>query len=122
MRGIVVTPVMASDCEHLMAAKLKLQEVCLHLDIDDALLQTLVDEEFVYVTSGANKERMVSVDDAERLRMITLLMREMEVNLAGVEVILHLREQLEAMQRQFDDILGTLVAELRQRVGKVSRI
>ena len=105
-----------------MAAKLKLQEVCLHLDIDDALLQTLVDEEFVYVTSGANKERMVSVDDAERLRMITLLMREMEVNLAGVEVILHLRDQLEAMQRQFDDILGTLVAELRQRVGKVSRI
>jgi hypothetical protein len=32
-------------------------------------------------------------------------------------VILHLRDDLQSMQRQFDEILHTLVDELRRRVG-----
>ena len=36
---------------------------------------------------------------------ITVLVRDMDVNLAGAEVILHLRDDLRAMQRQFDEIL-----------------
>ena len=42
----------------------------------------------------------------------------MDVNLAGAGVILHLREDLRAMQRQFDEILRTLVDELRQRLNR----
>jgi len=50
------------------------------------------------------------------VRLIALLMREMEVNLAGVEVILHMREDQLAMRRQFDEVLRGLVGELRKRI------
>jgi MerR family transcriptional regulator/heat shock protein HspR len=42
-------------------------------------------------------------------------MREMDVNLPGVEVILHMREDLFSMHKQFDEILRALVEELRNR-------
>jgi hypothetical protein len=38
------------------------------------------------------------------------------VNLAGVEVIMEMRENLIRMQRQFDQILETLVKELKTRL------
>jgi hypothetical protein len=53
---------------------------------------------------------------AEKLRVITVLMQDMDVNLAGVEVILHMREDLRSMRAQFDEILRVMVAELRRRI------
>ena len=101
-----------------MAQYVKLHEVCVRLEIDDALLRTLAEEGLVEIVDARGEEPVVSAEVAERLRVITLLMREMEVNLAGVEVILHMREEIRAMQRQFDEILNTVVEEVRKRVGR----
>lgn len=94
---------------------LKLREVCVHLQIDEELLTTLSSEGLVDVKNTLDDEPVVSAADAERLRVIVLLMREMDVNLAGVEVILHMRDDLLSMHRQFDEILHTLIEELRKR-------
>ncbi|HRH46340.1 MAG TPA: helix-turn-helix transcriptional regulator [Pyrinomonadaceae bacterium] len=40
--------------------------------------------------------------DLERLEIILSLTRELGVNLAGVEIILNMREKMDAMQREFE--------------------
>ena len=44
--------------------------------------------------------RLYAPRDIERLRKITRLTQELGVNLAGVEIILRLSEQLEALQEE----------------------
>lgn len=102
----------------MTAHYLRLEEVRVQLSIDDALLHEVCAEGLVEVRQTGNDEPEISAEDAERLRVIVVLMREMDVNLAGAEVILHLCDDLRGMQRQFDEILRTLVEELRQRLGR----
>jgi MerR family transcriptional regulator/heat shock protein HspR len=62
--------------------------------------------------------RLYTDDDLERLEVILKLTRELGVNLAGVEIILNMREKMEAMQRQIEDFIGTLNQELSQRAAQ----
>src|SRR3954470_5075838 len=50
-------------------------------------------------------------EDLERLEVILQLTRELGVNLAGVEIILNMREKMEAMQRQMMEFVNTLNSE-----------
>jgi len=100
---------------------LRLQDVLAQLAVDDAFLREVCDEGLVEIKHTVDEEQVISMEDAERLRVITVLMRDMDVNLAGAEVILHLRDDVTAMHRQFDEILRTLVDELRRRLGGPER-
>src|SRR5215213_6524842 len=60
--------------------------------------------------------RLYTEDDLERLEVILHLTRDLGVNLAGVEIILNMREKMEAMQAQMEGFIGTLNRELSQRV------
>jgi MerR family transcriptional regulator/heat shock protein HspR len=62
--------------------------------------------------------RLYTDDDLERLEVILKLTRELGVNLAGVEIILNMREKMEAMQRQIQEFIGTLNQELSQRAAQ----
>jgi MerR family transcriptional regulator/heat shock protein HspR len=57
--------------------------------------------------------RLYTDDDLERLEVILKLTRELGVNLAGVEIILNMREKMEEMQRQITQFVSTLNTELR---------
>jgi len=46
--------------------------------------------------------RLYTDPDLERLEIILSLTRELGVNLAGVEIILNMREKMDAMQREFE--------------------
>ena len=48
------------------------------------------------------------------MRVARLLIEEMGVNLEGAEVALNMREQMIAMQRQFNEILRLLGHELKK--------
>ncbi|MFQ6059478.1 MAG: heat shock protein transcriptional repressor HspR [Anaerolineae bacterium] len=48
--------------------------------------------------------RLYSPRDIERLRKIVRLTEDLGVNLAGVEVILHMRERMEQMQREMEQM------------------
>ena len=54
-------------------------------------------------------------EDLERLEVILKLTRELGVNLAGVEIILNMREKMEAMQRQIEEFVSGLNNELSSR-------
>jgi MerR family transcriptional regulator, heat shock protein HspR len=56
--------------------------------------------------------RLYTDDDLERLEVILHLTRDLGVNLAGVEVVLNMREKMAEMQRQFEQFVATLNKEL----------
>jgi len=61
--------------------------------------------------------RLYTDEDLERLEVILKLTRELGVNLAGVEIILNMREKMEAMQRQMESFVANLNHEFSQHVG-----
>ncbi len=65
----------------------------------------------------AGNTRLYSERDLERLRLIQRLTTELGLNLAGVEVVLGLEDQLRRMQARIDQ----LERELRDEVQKVHR-
>ena len=59
--------------------------------------------------------RLYTDEDLERLEVILKLTRDMGVNLAGVEIILNMREKMAEMQRQIEEFVRELNTELAQR-------
>jgi MerR family transcriptional regulator/heat shock protein HspR len=63
--------------------------------------------------------RLYTDEDLERLEVILKLTRDLGVNLAGVEIILNMREKMEEMQRQIEQFVSSLNTELSQRTRPV---
>ena len=59
--------------------------------------------------------RLYTDGDLERLEVILHLTRELGVNLAGVEIILNMREKMAEMQAQIEEFVTTLNRELVAR-------
>lgn len=56
--------------------------------------------------------RLYTESDLERLEVILHLTRDLGVNLAGVEIILNMREKMQQMQDQIESFVETLNDEL----------
>jgi MerR family transcriptional regulator, heat shock protein HspR len=65
----------------------------------------------------AGNTRLYSEADLERLRLINRLTSELGLNLAGVEHVLRLEEQLLRVQRRFE----RLEREMREQIADVHR-
>lgn len=59
--------------------------------------------------------RLYTDDDLERLEVILKLTRDLGVNLAGVEIILNMREKMAEMQHQIEQFVSSLNTEITQR-------
>jgi MerR family transcriptional regulator/heat shock protein HspR len=59
--------------------------------------------------------RLYTEEDLERLEVILHLTRDLGVNLAGVEIILNMREKMGEMQSQIQEFVATLNRELVAR-------
>lgn len=59
------------------------------------------------------KTRLFSEDDLERLELILSLTRDLGVNLAGVEVILGLRDRIQKMQDEMQHLIEAYEGKLR---------
>ena len=97
---------------------LKLSEVVATLRVDTGFLDALEDEGLIHIKRTLEDEPVISAADAERVRVALLLVTELDVNLAGVEVIINMRESMMAMQRQFTEILDAVVEEMRRHVQR----
>ncbi len=60
--------------------------------------------------------RLYTQEDLERLEVILKLTRDFGVNLAGVEIILNMREKMSVMQKQVEEFIRTLNDELALRI------
>src|SRR5271156_3394924 len=56
--------------------------------------------------------RLYTDDDIERLEVILKLTRDLGVNLAGVDIILNMREKMAEMQRQIEEFVSSLNTEI----------
>jgi MerR family transcriptional regulator/heat shock protein HspR len=61
--------------------------------------------------------RLYSQEDLERLETILSLTRDLGVNLAGVEIILNMREKMDRMQREVDEFMNYVKHELARGLG-----
>src|SRR5579872_761851 len=59
--------------------------------------------------------RLYSDDDIQRLEFILNLARDLGVNLSGIAIILQMREQMEAMQRQTHEFVQYIQREVMVR-------
>ena len=62
--------------------------------------------------------RLYTEEDLQRLDVILKLTRDLGVNLAGVEIILNMREKMEAMQKQIAEFVASLNQELATRIPR----
>ncbi|MCC7175592.1 MAG: helix-turn-helix transcriptional regulator [Bryobacterales bacterium] len=60
--------------------------------------------------------RLYTDADLDRLEVILQLTRELGVNLAGVEIILNMREKMAAMQCQIEEFVESLNREMSLRL------
>jgi MerR family transcriptional regulator/heat shock protein HspR len=90
------------------------KELCALFDLEDGFLAELEAEDLVCpMELQGRDERVFPLDQVERVRIIANLVEDMEVNLAGCEVILEMRRNMIEMQRRFDAVVEALVSEVR---------
>jgi len=61
--------------------------------------------------------RLYSDEDLQELETILALTRDLGVNLAGVEIILNMRSKIEQMQREVNEFMAYVKAELAKGLG-----
>src|ERR1700720_392323 len=64
--------------------------------------------------------RLYTDEDLERLEVILKLTRDLGVNLAGVEIILNMRERMGEMQHQIEQFVSSLNTEISHRARPVA--
>jgi MerR family transcriptional regulator/heat shock protein HspR len=76
-------------------------------------------EGLIRPTRSPGNTRLYDDETLGRLETILTLTRDLGVNLAGVEVILNMREQMESMQLEVDRLLEEVRREMLDRRGVV---
>ncbi len=75
-------------------------------------------EGFIRPKRSGGNTRLYSEEDVEKLEMVLRLTRELGVNLAGVEVILSMREKMEQMQREMEETIQRLREDLAREIRR----
>ncbi len=83
------------------------------LDIHPQTLRQYEREGLVEPSRTQGRMRLYSQKDIDRMKLILRLTRQMGVNLAGVDIVLQLKEQIDTMQSEID--------LLRSELSKVNR-
>ncbi len=78
------------------------------LDIHPQTLRQYERENLITPSRSDGRIRLYSQRDIDRIKLILRLTRELGVNLAGVDIILNLKETIDSMERE--------IAELRHDV------
>lgn len=78
-------------------------------------------EGLIQPARSAGNTRLYDEETIERLEQILTLTRDLGVNLAGVEVILQLQDQMDRMQEEVDRLLDFVKQEVLDRKAGVDR-
>ena len=93
-------------------------------DIHPQTLRMYEREGLLKPSRSDGNTRLYSDEDLERLEVILSLTRDLGVNLAGVEIIINMREKMDAMQREFERFFAYLqshAGEFSQHVQSFSQ-
>ena len=90
-------------------------------DVHPQTLRMYEREGLLTPVRSAGNTRLYDDDTIKRLETILFLTRELGVNLAGVEVILNLRQQMSEMQQEVDGLLQVVREQLREQRAGIRR-
>jgi len=82
------------------------------LDIHPQTLRQYERENLIKPSRSNGRVRLYSQRDIDKIKLILRLTRELGVNLAGVDIILRLKEQMEEMEKD--------IAELRDEINTMT--
>lgn len=71
---------------------------------------------------GKGDIRYYSPEDIDRIQQIRRLVNELGVNLAGVEVVLHMRDHIEQLQRESEEAMRRMRAEHEAEIRRLKAI
>ena len=83
-------------------------------DIHPQTLRLYEREGLLKPSRSVGNTRLYEDTDLERLEIILSLTRDLGVNLAGVEIILNMREKMDQMQREFEQFFEYLKAHANE--------
>ncbi len=109
---------MATSTRRRSKAAYMISAVAEQYEIHPQTLRLYEREGLLKPSRSDGNTRLYTEEDLERLEVILKLTRDMGVNLAGVEIILNMREKMEAMQRQIEEFMATLNDELSARAPR----
>ena len=84
-------------------------------DIHPQTLRLYEREGLIKPTRSAGNTRLYDEEAIRRLEIILTLTRDLGVNLAGVEVILNMKERMDQMQGEVDRLLEYVKREAQER-------
>jgi MerR family transcriptional regulator, heat shock protein HspR len=87
-------------------------------DIHPQTLRLYEREGLLKPSRSDGNTRLYTQEDVDRLEVILHLTRDLGVNLAGVEIILNMRERMGEMQAQIQEFVATLNRELVSRTAR----
>lgn len=94
-------------------------EVVEYFQIDEGFLSGLEEEQIVCPICSENPPaKLFPLSEMEKLRVAKILVEDMGVNLAGVEIILRMRQNMIDLRNQFDAILEDVARHLQETLKK----
>ena len=100
---------------------LMISAVAERFEIHPQTLRLYEREGLIRPARSSGNTRLYDQECIKRLEIVLTLTRELGVNLAGVEVILNMREQMERMQFEMDRALELIRQEAAQRRAGVEK-
>jgi MerR family transcriptional regulator/heat shock protein HspR len=82
--------------------------VAVEFEVHPQTLRLYEREGLLKPSRSQGNTRLYTDTDLERLELILSLTRDLGVNLAGVEIILNMREKMDAMQHEFERFFNYL--------------
>jgi MerR family transcriptional regulator/heat shock protein HspR len=90
-------------------------------DIHPQTLRLYEREGLLTPSRSEGNTRLYTQEDLERLELILNLTRDLGVNLAGVEVVLNMRQRLEEMQREMQEFIEYIENEFTNRSPELNQ-
>lgn len=86
-------------------------------DIHPQTLRLYEREGLIRPTRSVGNTRLYDEDTCQRLELILTLTRDLGVNLAGVEVVLNMKDQIDQLQAEVDRLAALVERETARRAA-----
>src|SRR6266705_261638 len=90
-------------------------------DIHPQTLRLYEREGLLKPSRSDGNTRLYTQEDIERVELILNLTRDLGVNLAGVEVVLNMRQRMEEMQRAMQEFIEYIAHEFANRSPELNQ-
>lgn len=90
-------------------------------DIHPQTLRLYEREGLLKPSRSEGNTRLYTEEDLERLALILNLTRDLGVNLAGVEVVLNMRQRMDEMQREMQEFIDYVEREFSNRSPELNQ-